>query len=167
MRFKYCPDCGALLTARDLGDDKDVPWCGNCSKPWFDMFSTCIIALVHDRNGRVLLLHQGYISQKYANLVSGYMTPGESAEECACREIREETGLTVTSLSIEGTHWFPKKGLLMIGFFAEVADGDLRLSSEVDSAEWVSAADAPSLVHPLNGTSVSAILTHRFAKDQK
>ena len=162
MRYTYCPDCGSELSHRDLGDDKDVPWCDACAKPWFDIFPTCIIALVHDRQGRVLLLRQGYISHQYANLVSGYMAPGETAEECARREIQEETGLTVTELKLEGTHWFAKKGLLMIGFFAEVADGELRLSSEVDSAAWYPAAEAPAQVHPLTGGSVSALLTRKY-----
>ena len=163
MRFSYCPDCGAQLSHRDLGDEKQVAWCDACAKPWFDMFSTCIIALVHDRKDRVLLLRQGYISQQYANLVSGYMIPGENAEECARREILEETGLTVQDLELVGTYWFAKKGLLMIGFIAGVEDGEVRLSTEVDSASWHSAAEAPSLVHPDNGSSVSAKLTRIFA----
>lgn len=161
MRFRFCPDCGKKLSARDLGDDKDVPWCDGCSKPWFDIFPTCVIALVHDGAGRVLLLRQGYISRLYANLVSGYMKPGESAEEAAAREIAEETGLEVRSLEFAGSYWFERKGLLMIGFFAEVAPGEPRISVEVDSAEWVAAREAPAMVHPAG--SVSNALCTAFA----
>lgn len=49
------------------------------------MFSTCIIALAVDEQGEVALLRQGYISSQYHVLVSGYMKPGESAEESAAR----------------------------------------------------------------------------------
>lgn len=157
MRFKYCPDCGALLKPRDLGDDKDVPWCDACAKPWFDMFSTCIIALVHDGCGNVLVQRQAYISTQYGNLVSGYMTPGETAEDCACREIHEETGLTVKTLDFVRSYWFARKGLLMLGFIAEVEREPLRLSSEVDAAQWYTASEAIKQVHQTPGSTSNAL----------
>ena len=121
MKFTYCPDCGALLSGRPLGDEGVVPWCETCGKPWFDMFPTAVIALVHDAAGEVLLLRQSYISTEFCNLVSGYIKPGEDAETTARREILEETGQEVISLEPVCTRWFPKKQMLMIGFFARVA----------------------------------------------
>lgn len=153
MRFKYCPDCGSQLSPRDLGDDHDVPWCDHCGKPWFDMFSSCVICLVHDGRGNVLILRQNYISTQYGNLVSGYIVPGETAEDCARREILEETGLTVTELSPVGTFWFGRKGLMMLGYIAGVAPDVLRLSPEVDSASWHPAAESVRMVHPEGSTS--------------
>ena len=153
MRLRYCPDCGKKLSSRDLGDDKDVPWCDVCGKPWFPIFSTCVIMLVHDGEGNVLLLRQNYISTRYMNLVSGYMTPGESAEEAARREVGEETGLEVRDLEFAGSYWFEKKGLLMIGFLARVDRSETHISTEVDSCGWYAAAEAPGLVHPVGSVS--------------
>lgn len=166
MRFRFCPDCGAPLTPRDLGDDAGVPWCAACQKPWFDMFSVATISLVHDGAGRVLLLRQDYISPVRLNLVSGYVQPGERAEDCAVREIREETGLTADHIEPAGTWWFAKKQMLMVGFYAHVAPGTLRLSSEVDAAHWVTAAEAPALVHQ-HADSTSRILTVAWAEKLK
>lgn len=162
MKFRYCPDCGAQLELRTLGDDPDIPWCANCEKPWFPMFSTCVISLVYNNKGEVLLLHQNYISSRYLNLVSGYMSPGENAEEAAIREIKEETGLDVEKIDLCGTWWFDKKGLLMIGFFARVCEASLSLSGEVDGAGWYPYIDAPALVHPKG--SVSHALCELFIK---
>lgn len=164
MRFKYCPDCGALLHERVLGDEGAVPWCDSCGKPWFDMFSTCVIGLVADDEDNVLLLRQGYISNVYANLVSGYMTPGETAEHCMRREIFEETGIEADGLKLVGTWWFERKQLLMIGFFARCKGvrPQTVLSVEVDSAEWHPAAEALSLVHPQG--SVSHALVRMFCQ---
>ena len=160
MKFSFCPDCGAKLVAREVGDEGLVPWCEACGRPWFDMFPTCVIALVSNSRGQVLLLRQDYIHPVYRNLVSGYITPGESAEECVVREIAEETGLHVAALRLAGTWWFAKKEMLMVGFMARVDDGDLRLSAEVDDAGWVSAAEALQMVHPAG--SVSHALVEMF-----
>lgn len=163
MHFTYCPDCGSELSERDLGDETGVPWCDKCAKPWFDVFPSAIIALVHDGHGNVLLLRQKYISEQFCNLVSGYIKPGESAEETALREILEETGQKVVALEPVCTNWFEKKEMMMIGFFARVEPRPLELSVEVDDAFWVKAEDAPALVHQ-RPQSTSRILCLEFLK---
>ena len=141
-----------------LGDEGAVPWCEKCGRPWFPMFSCCVICLVHSADGQVLLLNQNYISTQYMNLVSGYVTPGESAEECAVREIKEETGLDVVELKPARTWWFARKDMLMIGFTALVDRAvSVTLSGEVDDCRWVAAEDAPGLVHPEGSVSHSLV----------
>ena len=165
MRFTYCADCGSKLGERELGDEGMVPWCDKCGKPWFDMFSTCVIALVANERDEVLLQRQAYISTRYCNLVSGYMAPGETAEEAARREIKEETGLDIEALELAGTWWFARKGLLMIGFLARASAGqELKLSVEVDSAEWQPAEKALTMVHPAGNGSTSNALTSIFCE---
>lgn len=160
MRFHYCPDCGAALGARELGDEGLVPWCGRCQKPLFDVFSTCIIALVVNEYGEAALLRQGELSDRFATLVSGYIKPGENAEYTARREILEETGLAVQSLELAGTYWFGRKDMLMVGFIARAQRREFRLSGEIQGAEWVPAAKALELVHPKG--SVSYALLERY-----
>lgn len=161
MHFKFCPDCGRELSGRELGDEGLVPWCDSCDKPWFDVFPSAIIALVYNERGEVLLLRQSYISTQFCNLVSGYITPGESAEECAVREIFEETGLVVNWLELKLTSWFDRKEMMMIGFFARVDNGELKLSGEVDSASWHHKDEILSLVSTRPG-SASRLLCERF-----
>lgn len=107
-----------------------------CEKPWFPVFPVAIIALVYNDQGEVLLLRQNYISTEFHNLVSGYVVPGESAEQCARREIFEETGIETDNIELKFTDWFARKEMMMIGFFAHASSRDLKLSVEVDSAEW-------------------------------
>lgn len=157
MRFHYCPECGAALEERPLGDEGLVPWCPRCQKPFFDMFSACIIALVLNPRGEAAILRQGHISEKYGSLVSGYIKPGESAEDCARREIYEELGLTLSALEPAGTWWMERKGLLMIGFFAHTEETAFTLSSEVDRARWVPVEDALYEVHPEGSVSYALV----------
>ena len=165
MKFTYCPDCGTKLIQKEIGDEGLVPWCECCNKPFFDMFSTCIIALVADEYGEVALLRQGYISHKYYNLVSGYMKPGETAEYTAVREVEEEIGVRVENLRPAGTFWFGRKDMLMIGFLAEAKKKKLELSGEVDDAVWVDASRALAMVHPEG--SVSYTLVESYLKEQE
>lgn len=153
MRFKFCPDCGEKLILKQLGDEGDVPFCEKCEKPWFDMFPSAVIVLVVNEYGEAALLRQNYISTEYRNLVSGYMKPGETAEETARREVAEEIGIEMTDLRLIGTFWFAKKDMLMIGFIGRADKKDFTLSKEVDGAEWVAAGEAIKLVHPKGSVS--------------
>ncbi len=157
MTFHYCPECGQELTVRSIGDEGETPFCARCSRPWFDMFPACVIALIVNELGEAALLRQAYISTDYRNLVSGYIKPGETAEEAAAREILEETGLSAESIEPAGTYWFEKKQMLMIGFFAHVQKRPFHLSAEVDGAEWAPVRDTLSMVHPEGSISYALI----------
>ena len=153
MRFTYCPDCGAKLIKKEIGDEGEIPYCGECEKPLFDMFSSCVIVLVSDGKDKVVLLRQNYISNEYYNLVSGYIKPKETAEECAIREVKEEIGLKIDKLEFVGTEWFDKKDMLMIAFIATTNDREIKLSKEVDEAFWEDAKTALGKVHPKGSVS--------------
>lgn len=157
MRFRHCHHCGSPVEERPTGDEGLTPWCPRCEKPLFDLFFTCIIALVVNARGECALLRQGYISHRYANLVSGYIKPGENAEETARREIGEELGLSVSGLEFAGTYWFGKKEMLMIGFFAHTEETELRPSGEVDAVCWAPLRDALGQVHPEGSLSHTLI----------
>ena len=165
MKFKFCPYCGAKSVKREIGDEGLIPYCEKCDKPLFDMFSSCIIVLVVNSDEQAALLKQNYISDKYFNLVSGYMKPGESAEETAIREVEEELGIKLKSLDLIKTYWFGKKDMLMIGFIGKCDTGNFKLSDEVDSAKWVSVEKAIEMVHPKG--SVSYALLEEYLKRNK
>ena len=141
MRYTHCPDCGHILTARELGDEGLVPWCDDCRRPWFDSFSTCIITAVLNADGQVLLQRESRRPEMEV-LVAGYIKPGESAEEATRREIAEETGLTATSLRYVGSWPHGGGDRLMLGFAAQ-AEGEAKPdSTEVVSSRWATLDEA-------------------------
>ena len=162
MRFTYCPDCGQRLTPRVLGDEGAVPFCDTCRRPWFDMFPSAAIVLVVGPDGKVALLNQDYISTVYKNLVSGYIKPGESAEETAVREVEEEIGLHLDRIELQFTRWFEKAGVMMVGFIGYTDETDMTLSVEVNGAGWFAPEEALGLVHPKETGSVSGILVDLY-----
>ncbi len=141
MKYAYCPSCGQQLSAHPLGDEGLVPWCDACSRPWFDTFSTCIIAAVMNPAGEVLLQRESRRPDREV-LVAGYIKPNESAEAAALREITEETGLTATSLRYISSYPHMDGNQLMLAFFAQ-AEGEARpASGEVVSSRWCTLEEA-------------------------
>lgn len=148
MHYFYCPHCGEKLIDKIAGDDGYVPFCMNCNQYWFDSFASCIIVLVANQYNDIALLRQLYMSDKFTSFVSGYISPGESAEEAAVREVKEELGIDIEKLEYAGTYWFNSKELLMHGFIGFTSQCDFHLSSEVNSAAWVPALKAPETMFP-------------------
>ena len=146
MRYTYCPHCGERLGERELGDEGLVPWCTRCERPVWEAFTTAIIAAVINDENEIALLRQTRISANTYVCVSGIMKPGESAEDAAVREIGEELGLAVKELRYMGS--FPHKNgdMLMLGFCAVVEKAPLKLSRELDGAEWVPFDEALPLI---------------------
>lgn len=157
MHFTFCPYCGELLKSRIIGDEGAVPYCESCKIPLFDLFSVCVIAALQNECNEVALLMQDHCSKQYYTLVSGYMKPGENAEQAVRREIFEELGIEIDSAKFARTYWFEKKGMLMIGFICKARKTEFRLSEEVQTACWVPVQDALGMVHPCGSISYDLV----------
>lgn len=142
MKFRYCPYCGTEAVKKEIGDEGLIPYCPECKIPLWDMFTTCIIAAVVNEDREVALLKQSYVSTTKYVCVAGVMKLGEAAEEAAIREIKEEIGLDVVSLTYVKSYPYEKKEMLMLGYKAVVKKADFKLSKEVDAVEWVKYEEA-------------------------
>ncbi len=136
MRFTYCPHCGEELIKKEIGDEGLIPYCEHCKVPLWDMFTTCVICAVVNEYGEIALLRQDYVSKTNYVCVAGVMKLGESAEETAIREIKEEIGQDVEKLEFIQSYPYEKKEMLMLGFHATVKKAEFHLSGEVDAVEW-------------------------------
>lgn len=136
MHFIHCPYCGRQLIQKEIGDEGKIPYCETCQVPLWDIFRTCVICAVVNEQQEIALIRQNYVSATKYVCVAGVMKPGESAEETACREIKEEIGLDVESLEYIKSYPYEKKEMLMLGYKANVRKGEFVLSSEVDSVKW-------------------------------
>ena len=142
MHFIYCPRCGGKLIDKEIGDEGQIPFCENCGRPFWDMFTTSVICAVINEYGEIALIKQSYVSQIKYVCIAGIMQLGETAEETAVREIKEEVGLDVEKVEYVRSYFYEKKSMLMLGFKAVVKKADFVLSGEVDSAKWFPLADA-------------------------
>lgn len=76
----------------------------------------------------------------------GHVEPGESIVDSVIREMKEETGLTVTNLHLCGIKQFPIEGGRYLVFFFKTDSfkGELA-SSEEGTVEWISRAKLPRI----------------------
>lgn len=146
MRFIHCPYCGQKLIKKEIGDEGLIPFCSQCGIPLWDMFTTSIIAACVNQYDEIALLRQNYVSETKYVCVAGIMKIGESAEETVIREIKEEIGLDVKSLTYIKSYPYDKKEMLMLGYKATVDKADFKISGEVDSVRWFSLKDAPAML---------------------
>ena len=146
MDFRFCPQCGAKLSPKPCGDEGDVPFCESCNRPFFAFSYPCVLCLCITENGsEIALIKQSYVSKNYVS-VAGYIKQGETAEETAVREVKEEIGLDVISCKYISSYYYPKHDNLMLGYVCTVRKSELTISPEVDSAEWFPIESAQQLL---------------------
>lgn len=142
MRFTFCPHCGEKLIKKKIGDEGLIPYCNSCKVPLWDMFTTCIICAVVNEENEIALIRQNYVSATNYVCVAGVTKLGESAEECAVREVMEEIGQQVHRLDFIRTYPYDKKEMLMIGFEVTVHKSEFCISGEVDAVKWFPLTEA-------------------------
>jgi NAD+ diphosphatase len=132
-KSKVCSLCGGP-TERIAGT-----WGKRCTTCLYDHFPhihPCTLVLVL-RNDELLLIRKPEWPEGYYSIPSGFCDFGESLEECARREVEEETGISIRDLRYVGSQSWPFPGQLMIGFIAEYAAGEIVVDrGELEDAAW-------------------------------
>ncbi|MBQ8080958.1 MAG: NUDIX domain-containing protein [Clostridia bacterium] len=158
MRYSYCPDCGARLAERSMGDEGLVPYCEGCARPWFDGFYSAVCVLAINERGEAVMQRQSEFSKDRLNLVTGFIKPGETAAQAAIREVKEETGLFLEAPRTVDTYWYKPDGVFMVQVIGRVKKAPFRLSTEVEDAQWVPLKEAVVRGLP-EGTAVHDLLS--------
>lgn len=144
-RSRICPACGGL--------PREIPgnWgmrCPACAREYYPRLHPAVIVLV-TRGEEFLLVRKAEWPAGQYGLVAGYLEFAETLEECAAREVLEETGIAIADVRyLESQNWpFPSQ--IMAGFTARYAGGDIVVDrTELEDAAWFSADRPPPLLPP-------------------
>lgn len=90
----------------------------------------------------VLLVKQSYGNQ-YWSLPGGVVEFGESVDQAAIREVREETGLDIRIKHVVGLYSKPSEQSLAITFEGEIVGGVLAPNNEVCDCQYFYFDDLP------------------------
>ena len=140
MVFEYCPKCGEKCGEKEIGDEGLVPFCTSCNQVLFSFSYPCVLCLVIDENNHVLLAKDAW-TDRYGG-IAGYVKEGETAENAAIREVKEEIGLTVVDLKFFKSYCYEKSDRLILGFVCNAKNDNMNISKELKSAKWFSIEEA-------------------------
>lgn len=138
----HCSCCGAETTRISGSWGKR---CNSCKNDHFPHIHPCAIILVK-RDNQLLLTRKAEWPPGRYSLVAGFLDFGESLEECAIREVREETGIEICNVRYVGSQNWPFPSQLMAGFVADYAAGDITVETkELEDARWFPIDALPAL----------------------
>ena len=136
-RHRFCGACGAPNLPARAGH---VMRCSRegCGAETFPRLDPAIIVLVTDPRGeRALLGRQASWPAGRYSTIAGFVEPGESLEDAVVREVAEETGVEVGSVSYESSQPWPFPSSLMLGFRAVARTEAITLrDGELEDARW-------------------------------
>ena len=137
-RHRFCGSCGRPTKAREGGHVRE---CTEEDLKHFPRTDPAVMVLVSNGDRCALARQHGW-PQGMLSIVAGFVEPGESTEDAAVREVKEELGVTIGELRYFRSQPWPFPSSLMIGFFAETRDEALVVDeTELEEARWVSRED--------------------------
>jgi NAD+ diphosphatase len=143
-RHRFCSNCGHATDQRDGGHERVCP---NCGVHHFPRTDPAVIVRVSDGADALLLGRQARWPEGRFSLIAGYVEPGETLEEAVRREVLEESGVALDSVSYIASQPWPFPSSLMVGFSAVAergspspGDGELAEVRWFDRPEIAAAA---------------------------
>jgi len=144
---QFCGRCGQPVTARPTERAKE---CAACGLLVFPRIAPAVIIRI-TRGNQILLARARHFAPGLFSVIAGFVEPGETLEEAAVREIREEVGLEVRDLRYFASQPWPFPHSLMLAFTAEYAAGEICVDlHELVEARWFEADHLPTLPGPLS-----------------
>ncbi len=157
---QHCPRCGSLTVADVSG------WVRRCPQDdsvHFPRTDPAVIVGIVGADDRILLANNRQWESNRYSTVAGFVEGGESAEQAAVREIAEEVGVHLHSLSYISSQAWPFPRSLMLGFMGYTRDTlAVPDNVEVRGARWFDREELQAAV--LSG---EAQISHRLSIARK
>ncbi|MDR0276415.1 MAG: NAD(+) diphosphatase [Paucimonas sp.] len=139
---RFCGSCGQPM--RQIHWERAM-YCEPCDLRSYPRISPSMIVLITRGDEILLARSPRFVTGVYSTL-AGFAEPGESAEDCLVREVREEVALEVCNIQYVGSQCWPFPHSMMLGFHAEYAGGEIVMQpDEIEDAQWFRVDALPPL----------------------
>lgn len=140
--YRYCPVCGS---ADFLISSVKSKQCRHCGYELFINPSAAVVAFIRNSRGELLVVERDCEPAKGTlDLPGGFTDIDETVEESVIREIKEETGLTVTAttylFSYPNHYLYSGMDIPTLDFFFECQVEDtsvLHAADDAASCQWL------------------------------
>lgn len=143
--WNYCGTCGQSLAAEWDGE-RTQPYCAACNRFYYRNPIPACCLVVADAEQRILLVRRA-VEPCIGDwcLPGGFMEISETTEACALRELREETSLIATRVTLLGVHTSIKtdRTVLVIGYKVEDWTGHPEHGSDASDLRFFTQAEMP------------------------
>lgn len=124
--------------------------CSACGLLVYPRISPAVMVLIQ-RGDELLLARSPHFKPGVFSALAGFVEAGETLEQCAVREVREEVGIEISNLRYFQSQPWPFPDSLMLAFFADYAGGVITPDpSEIEAADWFSRKALPLLPDPVS-----------------
>jgi len=140
--MRYCPACGAVLAAREI-EGRERPACSCGYVHWGNPVP--VVGAIVEVGEAVLLTRKASWPAGRWGLVAGFVEAGETVEEAAAREVREETGLAAQVVGLVGVYTLVERNQVYIVYRLR-ADGAWQVGAELEALREFTRAEVAALV---------------------
>lgn len=124
--------------------------CPACGLVAYPRISPAVMVLI-GRGNELLLARSPRFKPGVYSALAGFVEAGETLEQCAIREVREEVGLEISNLRYFRSQSWPFPDSLMVAFFADYAGGSITPEAEeIEDARWFLPNALPPLPEPVS-----------------
>jgi NAD+ diphosphatase len=134
--YKFCPLCAAPLTETETDAGPRSECSASCGYVNYDN-PTPVAAVVVEYEGQILLAHNRAWPGSFCSVITGFVDHGESPDEAAVREVKEELNLEATAPTLISVYPFAQMNQVIIGYHVK-ASGSIALNEELDSHKLLS-----------------------------
>lgn len=144
---RFCGHCGTPTVMKNTEFALECPSCKIVAYP---RISPAVMVLI-EHGDQLLLARSPHFKPGVFSALAGFVEPGESLEQCAVREVREEVGVEITNLRYFTSQPWPFPNSLMIAYFADYVEGEITPDpTEIEAAGWFSREALPLLPDPVS-----------------
>lgn len=130
---RFCGRCGSPTEQKA---DEFAMACPSCGLLAYPRISPAVMVLVQ-RGDDLLLARSPHFRPNIFSALAGFVEAGETLEQCAVREVREEVGIEIANLRYFRSQPWPFPDSLMLAFFADYAGGEITPDpKEIEAADW-------------------------------